>query len=115
MDDEPQSWSPKKKEDASKRLGSLFEELVRTERSYLSRIRTLKTDYADPLREFSKDKSTQIIPAYEAKNLFANIDQVVVASAAFLVDLEQAWAAGYGPEVVGDICLRHVRRYRHPS
>lgn len=101
-----ESWSPRKQDD--KRYQSLVEELVRTERSYLSRIRALKINYADPLREFAKDRNTQIIPLYEAKNLFSNIDQVVNASAAFLLDLEAMWADG-SVDGVADICLRHVR------
>lgn len=133
-DDEEESsstWSPKKREDMSKRLHSLVEELVRTERSYLSRIKALKSvsqslpighylwrvlkrryaniqSYADPLRSFAKDKHTQIIPLYEAKNLFANIDQVVPASMSFLADLENMWDNGRGIDMVGDVCLKHV-------
>jgi hypothetical protein len=116
------AWSPKKREDAARRLHSLVEELVRTERSYLLRIKALKAvgshqttqltgqAYADPLRSFAKDKHTQIIPLYEAKNLFANIDQVVPASMSFLADLEEIWLSGRGVDHVGDVCLKHVSR-----
>jgi hypothetical protein len=74
-------------------------------------VRTLLTlqCYADPLRAFAKDKNTQIIPLYEAKNLFANIDLIVPASHAFLADLEVMWASEQGEATVGDVCLRHVR------
>lgn len=101
----PETSSPQKQDE--KRYASLVEELVKTEKSYLSRLRALKINYADPLREFAKDRNTQIIPLYEAKNLFSNIDQVVNASAAFLSDLEAMANAG---EIysVADICLRHV-------
>ncbi len=64
--------------------------------------------YADPLRTFAKDVNTRIIPLYEAKNLFANVDEIVTASSAFLSDLEEIWAAGLGSQAVGEVCLRHV-------
>lgn len=99
------SSSPHKQDD--KRYASLVEELVRTEKSYLSRLRALKINYADPLREFAKDRNTQIIPLYEAKNLFSNIDQIVNASAAFLSDLE-AMAEKGEISIAADICVRHV-------
>lgn len=74
-------------------------------------VQTLLTPqcYADPLRAFAKDQNTQIIPLYEAKNLFANIDLIVPASQAFLADLEAMWASEQGETTVGDVCLRHVR------
>ena len=94
----PADASPHKQDD--KRYHSLVDELIKTEKSYLSRLRALKINYADPLREFAKDRNTQIIPLYEAKNIFGNIDQVANASAAFLSDLESG--------DVADVCLRHV-------
>jgi hypothetical protein len=36
------AWAPNKREEMAKRLSNLIEELVRTERSYLQRIRVLK-------------------------------------------------------------------------
>jgi hypothetical protein len=80
-------------------------------------VRTLLTPqcYADPLRAFAKDQNTQIIPLYEAKNLFANIDQIVPASHAFLADLEAMWASEQGEGTVGDVCLRHVRAAQYCS
>lgn len=44
-----------------------------------------------------------IIPVYEAKTLFANIDQVILASIRFVMDLERAT-----PHDVAHICLKHV-------
>ena len=46
-----------------------------------------------------------ILPAYEAKVIFSNIDQIVSASEALLRDLEEK----PNGEDVGDVCLRHVR------
>lgn len=108
------------------RLGNLIDELVRTERSYLMRIQALKKvrraemfervgqrgadvqNYADPLRNFARQEFSKIIPMYEAKTLFTNIDAIVPSAAAFLNDLEKMQEEGSGPSTVGDVCLRHV-------
>jgi hypothetical protein len=44
-----------------------------------------------------------IIPVYEAKALFANIDQVCTAAVTFMMDLDKAT-----PSNVAEICLKHV-------
>lgn len=80
----------------------------------MKRLRTLKTDYADPLRTFSKNKDTAIIPPYEAKTLFGNIDQLLPVNEAFLEDLEKM-SASDGHETVGgvgDVALKHFKELR---
>jgi protein ECT2 len=87
---------------------------VITERNYVKRLRTLKTEYADPLRQFAKSKDTAIIPLYEAKTLFGNIDQLLPVNEAFLADLE-AMGEPYGQGSaggVGDVCLKHFKELR---
>jgi len=64
--------------------------------------------YADPLRKFARDDMSRIIPLYEAKTLFCNIDVIVSAAALFLADLEAMFSTGAGPATVGDVCIRHV-------
>ena len=74
----------------------------------------LKYHYADPLRRFARSKDTVIIPAYEAKTLFGNIDNLLPVNEAFLSDLERM-AAPDGPKVVGgvgDVALRHFKELR---
>ncbi len=95
-------------------LTSVINELVSTERSYVQRIRTLKNDYADPLRKFSRSKETAIIPSYEAKTLFGNIDNLVPVNEAFLADLDAMMASnGEGPVGgIGDICLKHFKELK---
>ncbi|WVR09186.1 hypothetical protein IAU60_006248 [Kwoniella sp. DSM 27419] len=84
-------------EDATQRLDNLIEELVRTEKSYLSRIHALKT----------------LIPPYEAKAMFANIEAIVPASAAFLTDLDAMFQCGRAAEEIGDLkTLRTLDPYR---
>ena len=51
-----------------------------------------------------------IVPLYEAKALFANIDNIVLANTAFLADLEAMFLAGEGESRVGDVCVHHVSR-----
>ncbi|KAL7421475.1 hypothetical protein Q5752_004362 [Cryptotrichosporon argae] len=102
-------WSLAKREDMGKRLRSLIEELVRTERSYVMRLKALKGSYADPLRHFAKQGYSTIVPMYEAKVLFANIDAVLPAATVFLADLEAMWDSGQAEDVVGDVCLRHFK------
>ncbi|KAG1840091.1 hypothetical protein DFJ58DRAFT_811218 [Suillus subalutaceus] len=95
-------------------LTDVVNELVNTERSYVKRLRILKNDYADPLRQFSRNKNTAILPSYEAKTLFGNIDNFLPVNEAFLVDLEKMVAPD-GPETVGgvgDVALRHFKDLR---
>lgn len=95
-------------------LTDVVNELVNTERSYVKRLQILKNDYADPLRQFSRNKNTAILPAYEAKTLFGNIDNLLPVNEAFLLDLEKMVAPD-GPETVGgvgDVALRHFKDLR---
>ena len=95
-------------------LADVINEFVSTERSYVKRLHTLKHDYADPLRAFSRNKDTAIIPPYEPKTLFGNIDQLVPVNQAFLDDLERMMAPD-GPETVGgigDVALKHFKQMR---
>ena len=98
----------------SNALSDIINELVATERSYVNRLRTLKAEYADPLRTFSKSKETAIIPRYKAVTLFGNIDQLIPVNEAFLADLERMCAPD-GPETVGgvgDVALKHFKELK---
>jgi RhoGEF domain len=90
---------------------------VTTERSYVRRINTLKQSYADPLRSFARTKDTAIIPPYEAKTLFGNIDALIPANEAFLVDLEKMISPNGHRLVggIGDVALKHVGRFIRAS
>lgn len=98
----------------SSALTDLINELVSTERTYLKRLQTLKYDYADPLRKFSRSKETAILPPYEAKTLFGNIDNLLPVNEAFLADLEKMLTPDGSLAVggVGDVALRHFRDLR---
>ncbi|KAF8969440.1 hypothetical protein BDZ97DRAFT_1902547 [Flammula alnicola] len=95
-------------------LASIINELVTSERTYVKRLQILKNDYADPLRNFSRSKDTAIIPAYEAKTLFGNIDILLPVNEAFLMDLEKMTAPNGLKTVggVGDVALRHFKELR---
>ncbi|KAJ7228502.1 RhoGEF domain-containing protein [Mycena pura] len=98
----------------SSALASTINELVETERTYVKRLRSLKHDYADPLRNFARSKNTAIIPSYEAKILFGNVDNLLPVNEAFLIDLEKMLAPN-GVNVVGgvgDVALRHFKELR---
>ena len=80
----------------------------------MKRLRSLKHDYADPLRNFARSKNTAIIPSYEAKILFGNVDNLLPVNEAFLIDLEKMLAPN-GVNVVGgvgDVALRHFKELR---
>lgn len=102
-------------------LAERINELVRTEQTYVHRLRILKHDYADPLRKYSKSKETVIIPTYEATTLFGNIDNILPVNQAFLTDLERMVGPNGMRTVggVGDVALKHFRtlkgfeHYRH--
>ncbi|KAJ3566313.1 hypothetical protein NP233_g7081 [Leucocoprinus birnbaumii] len=91
-------------------LSSVINELVSSERTYVKRLQMLKNDYADPLRS----KETAIIPAYEAKTLFGNIDILLPVNEAFLADLEKMLALNGARTVggVGDVALRHFKELK---
>ncbi|CCA70680.1 hypothetical protein PIIN_04614 [Serendipita indica DSM 11827] len=85
--------------------------MVTTERTYVKRLRILKEDYADPLRNFSKKKEEALLDKYKAKTLFGNIDQLLPVNEAFLNDLEKMIGPN-GQKLVGglgDVCLKHFR------
>ena len=88
-------------------LVDIVKELVTTERSYVQRLRMLKNDYADPLRMFARSKDTAILPPYEAKTLFGNIDNLLPVNEAFLEDLEKMDSHG-GPSI-GEVALKHFK------
>jgi len=84
---------------------------VATERSYVKRLRTLKHDYADPLRTFARSKDTAIISLYDANTLFGNIDNLLPVNEALLADLEKM-VSPEGPQTIGfigDVVLRHFK------
>ncbi|KAI1796072.1 hypothetical protein LXA43DRAFT_988206 [Ganoderma leucocontextum] len=93
-------------------FADLVKELIATERNYVKKIRILKTEYADPLRSYSKDKHTAIIGPYEAKTLFGNIDQLLPVNEAFLADLEKMDRDGNGNPGVGDVALKHFKKLK---
>lgn len=94
-------------------VADILQELIVTEQSYVNRIRNLKHEYADPLRQFARNKDIAILPAYEAKIMFGNIDQLLPVNEAWLADLEQL-ASPDGSDVggIGDIALKHFRDLR---
>ncbi|KAJ3859197.1 hypothetical protein EV359DRAFT_51220 [Lentinula novae-zelandiae] len=98
----------------SSALASAINELVTTERSYVKKLQTLKKDYADPLRNFARSKSTAIISKYEATTLFGNIDSLLPVNEAFLTDLEKMIAPNGYKAVggVGDVALRHFKELK---
>ncbi|KAF8826901.1 hypothetical protein HHX47_DHR5000592 [Lentinula edodes] len=98
----------------SSALASAINELVTTERSYVKKLQTLKRDYADPLRNFARSKSTAIISKYEATTLFGNIDSLLPVNEAFLTDLEKMIAPNGYKAVggVGDVALRHFKELK---
>ncbi|KIJ57053.1 hypothetical protein M422DRAFT_150010 [Sphaerobolus stellatus SS14] len=92
-------------------LADVMNEFIATERSYVKRLRTLKEQYADPLRAFAKHKDTALLPLYETKILFGNIDAIVPVNQAFLDDLERMIAPKGHLAVggIGDVCLKHFK------
>ncbi|KAI0692571.1 hypothetical protein BC835DRAFT_1416498 [Cytidiella melzeri] len=106
-------YSRKRANTINAALSDTINELVTTERTYVKRLRTLKSDYADPLRTFARSKDTAIIPSYEATTLFGNIDQLLPVNEAFLADLEMMLSPD-GDEVggVGDVALAHFKHRR---
>lgn len=92
----------------------VINELLSTERSYVRRLQILKYDYADPLRKFSRNKETAILPPYEAKTLFGNVDNLLPVNEAFLTDLEKMMTPNGAKTVggIGDVALRHFKDLR---
>jgi hypothetical protein len=96
---------------SSSAIEDIINEFVATERSYVKRLRTLKHDYADPLRTFARSKDTAIISLYDANTLFGNLDNLLPVNEALLSDLEKMMSP-QGPQTVGfigDVVLRHFK------
>jgi len=98
----------------SSALADVISELLSTEKSYVKRLRILKHDYADPLRKFSRNRDTAILPPYEAKTLFGNVDNLLPVNEAFLADLERMVSPDGVKTVggIGDVALRHFKTLR---
>ncbi|KPV76823.1 uncharacterized protein RHOBADRAFT_8690, partial [Rhodotorula graminis WP1] len=76
-------------------------------------------DYAAPLREFAKSRSTAIVPLFEANHLFVNIDELVPLAAAFEADLRDVVGRSQRdkaslPTGFGAIVLHHIERMQNP-
>ncbi|KAI0004943.1 hypothetical protein BJV74DRAFT_315564 [Russula compacta] len=98
---------------SSSAIEDILNEFVATERSYVKRLRTLKHDYADPLRTFARSKDTAIISLYDANTLFGNIDNLLPVNEALLADLDKM-VSPEGPQTVGfigDVVLRHFKDF----
>lgn len=95
-------------------LANQLNEFINTERTYVKKLRTLKHDYADPLRSFARSKETAILAPYEAKVLFGNIDNLLPTNEAFLMDLEKMIAPNGTKTVggIGDVSLKHFKELR---
>ncbi|GAA6004106.1 uncharacterized protein JCM10292_005886 [Rhodotorula paludigena] len=94
-------------------------ELWVTEVSYLRKLSSLHTHFAVPLRAFSTNRSTALIPAFEATHLFGNLDELVPIAEAFASDLERLVEATKRdkqrlPPHFGQVLLEHVERMRQP-
>ena len=72
----------------------------------------LKELYADPLRSYSRNKDTALLPPYEAKILFGNLDTIVPTNEAFLQDLESLSGCERGDVGIGDIAIKHFQKLR---
>ncbi|GAA5932088.1 hypothetical protein JCM3775_004237 [Rhodotorula graminis] len=101
------------------RVRQSLHELWATEESYLRKISSLQRDYAAPLREFAKSRSTAIVPLFEANHLFVNIDELVPLAAAFEADLRDVVGRSQRdkaslPTGFGAIVLHHIERMQNP-
>lgn len=67
--------------------------------------------YANPLRDFARNRDTEIVPLFDAKLMFGNIEAILPANEAFLHDLKESLhpVNGYrAPEHWANVTLRHV-------
>jgi protein ECT2 len=54
-----------------------------------------------------------VIPLYDAKTLFGNLDAIVASAVVFLADIENIDLSGrVRDRGLGDVCLRHVSKVR---
>lgn len=67
--------------------------------------------YASPLREFARNRDTEILSVFDAKMMFGNIEAILPANEAFLHDLKASLHPPNGyhsPEHWAQAMLRHV-------
>lgn len=67
--------------------------------------------YAQPLRQFAQRKEEEIIPPFEARQIFGNIEIILPANQAYLKDLQTSLGdlpSGSRREHWASVTLRHV-------
>lgn len=67
--------------------------------------------YAHPLRDFTRRKDTEIINAFEAKQIFGNIEAILPANEALLADLRQSLYGDHEGKTFehwASVMVRHV-------
>ena len=64
--------------------------------------------YALPLRSYAQNRLEEIIPAFEARQIFGNIEMILPANQAFLKDLQVSLGGTAGKEHWASVTLRHV-------
>lgn len=67
--------------------------------------------YAHPLRDFTRRKDTEIINAFEAKQIFGNIEAILPANEALLVDLRASLYGNHEGKTFehwASVMVRHV-------
>ncbi|RUS26597.1 Dbl homology domain-containing protein, partial [Jimgerdemannia flammicorona] len=97
---------PSEKVMDDERRTHLVREFVATEDSYVHNLQV----FARPLRSFARDKSQAILDNYQAKKIFVNVEELLAANHAFIVELNKSTAVVEGGERpnFGDVCAKHV-------
>lgn len=90
-----------------------FNELLATEKSYVTRIEALLNDYAIPLQNLAKRKDTEIIPPFEAQHIFGNISELVATNKMMLCELEALSDQNYGYVManIGDVMYQNLQNF----
>jgi len=82
---------------------NLLGELLETERTYVSGMQVLRDFFLTPLKQAAKDKKTCILDEAKTKEIFSNLEQIIMINETFLKGLESASSAGNGSFQIGKL------------
>ncbi|PVZ97670.1 hypothetical protein BB558_006367 [Smittium angustum] len=106
---------------------NIVAEIISTEESYISKLRFLIKNYANPLRKAANSKGKESIHSYTTRIIFGNIDEILSINESFLADINsyvknslknrnsslnpQIIRDIYGTIPIGSICNKHFAKF----
>src|SRR5699024_6694951 len=85
----------------SERRTGLVKELLKTEETYLESLRTLTTDYIEPMKEMTKEENAELTNDH-IKKIFGNVDVIIRFNTTLCERLKIRVNDWFGGQKIGD-------------